>query len=236
LSLVIHIATGSPKLVDTTRPLSLMTAVERADGGSMRHGRIPWPTPAELDDDQREVHQAIVGGPRASAAPAFALQDEEGRLHGPFNSMLVAPQVGLPLQELGGALRYRTSLTDRERELAILALAVLRRSEFEWYAHERVGRRVGLTDEELALLADGETPAGLSPSEDVVLRTTRLLVGARDLDDAAYDEAVAVLGLTRVTELVTLVGYYDALALGLTVFRTPLPEGESSRFEGQAGR
>ena len=84
----------------------------------MRHGRIPWPTADELDEEQRAVHHAITAGPRASSAPAFSLTDDEGRLHGPFNAMLLAPRVGLALQELGGALRYRTSLTDREREIA----------------------------------------------------------------------------------------------------------------------
>ena len=132
----------------------------------MQHGRIPWPTPDELTDEQRAVQHAITSGPRASGAPAFSLTDDEGRLHGPFNAMLLAPQVGLAMQELGGALRYRTSLTDREREIAILQVAVARRSEFEWYAHERVGVRAGLTDDELADLLRGELPATFSAGRD----------------------------------------------------------------------
>ena len=112
------------------------------------HGRLPWPTPDELRDDQRVVYEAIVGGPRGASSP-FALTDADGRLEGPFNAMLVTPAIGAATQELGAAIRYRTSLSARQREIAILTLAVLRRSEFEWYAHERVALRAGLSRNEI---------------------------------------------------------------------------------------
>ena len=197
----------------------------------MQHGRIPWPTPDELTDEQRAVQHAITSGPRASSAPAFSLTDDEGRLHGPFNAMLLAPQVGLAMQELGGALRYRTSLTDREREIAILQVAVARRSEFEWYAHERVGVRAGLTDDELTDLLRGELPATLTAEETLVHRTVRALLDRRDLDDTEY-AAAETLGSEKLAEIVMLVGYYDSLALLLGVFRAPLPPDGEPRFSG----
>jgi 4-carboxymuconolactone decarboxylase len=200
------------------------------------HGRLPWPTPAELDEPRRAVYDAIAGGPRATGPQSFRLTDDEGRLEGPFNAMLVSPGVGLALQDLGAAVRYRTSLTDRAREIAILALAALRRSDFEWYAHERVGRRAGLTDEEMSALLTGDDPSSLSDDETVLLRTTRLLGTAGDLDDDAFATAEAVLGREQLAELLVLVGYYDLLALSLRVWRTPLPAGESSPFPLESAR
>ena len=44
---------------------------------------------------------------------------------------------------------------ESEREIAILEGAALRRADFEWYAHARVGRNAGLTDEELDALLRG---------------------------------------------------------------------------------
>ncbi len=200
------------------------------------HGRLPWPTPEELDDARRAVYDAIAGGPRAAGPQAFRLTDPDGRLEGPFNAMLVSPGVGHALQDLGAAVRYRTSLSDRAREIAILALAALRRSDFEWYAHERVGRRAGLTDEELASLLAGADPASLSSDEALLLRTTRLLATAGDLDDGAFAAAEEELGREQLAELVVLVGYYDLLALSLRVWRTPLPAGESSPFSLESAR
>jgi 4-carboxymuconolactone decarboxylase len=192
------------------------------------HGRLPWPRPEELDAPRRALYDAIVGGPRASGPVPIA--DAEGRLEGPFNAMLVSPDVGVALQQLGAAVRYRTSLSDRARELAILALAAIRRSDFEWYAHERVGRSVGLSDAELALLRDGGSPATFSERERTVLDVTRALVAVGDLDDEAFAAAQSALGREALAELVVLVGYYDLLALSLRVWRTPLPAGETPPF------
>ena len=197
-------------------------------GGAPMHGRLPWPRPDELDATRRAVYEAIVGGPRA--AGPFRLVEADGRLEGPFNAMLVSPGVGLALQELGAAVRYRTSLTDRAREVAVLAVAALRRSDFEWYAHERVGRGAGLVDDELAAIRDGGTPGTLDEQERAVLDATRALAGTGDLDDAAFAAAEASLGREALAELVVLVGYYDLLALSLRVWRTPLPAGERSPF------
>ena len=190
-------------------------------------GRLPHPTPAELTDEQRAVYDEITGGPRGSGP--FRLTDDEGRLHGPFNAMLVNPRLGLTVQQLGADIRYRSTLEAREREIAILALAHLRDSDFEWYAHERVGVVIGMTREELDSLDEGGTPASFSDRERVVLAATRALVTERDLDDATYADALRLLGRTTLADLITLVGYYDLLALALRTWRVPLPDGESRR-------
>ena len=58
--------------------------------------------------------------------------------------------------------------------------------------------------------------------------TVRSLITEGDLTDPLFAEATATLGRTAVVELVTLVGYYSALALQLRVFRVGVPEGESA--------
>ncbi|WP_208719877.1 carboxymuconolactone decarboxylase family protein [Amycolatopsis circi] len=68
---------------------------------------------------------------------------------------LCAPAVGSPLQALGEAIRYRTRMSARMREIAILAVASASGSEFETYAHQRAGRAAGLSDDELSTLASG---------------------------------------------------------------------------------
>jgi 4-carboxymuconolactone decarboxylase len=187
--------------------------------------RLPALHPDELDHEQRDVYEAIVGGPRMASAFSFA--DEEGRLLGPFNAMLHSPAVGGPMQELGAALRFRTSFTKREREIAILVVAANLRSDYEWYAHERVGRRAGLTDAELTALRTGAVPILADARERIIYEAARALAADGDLTAPMFAEATASLGRGAVVELVTLVGYYTALALQLRVFRVGVPEGES---------
>ena len=184
--------------------------------------RLPKLAPGALDDDQRAVYDIISGGRRAQGTQLFRLTDDDGCLEGPFNGFLLQPRVGGALQAVGAALRYETSLSDRAREIAILVVAQHWDSAFEWYAHEAVGRNVGLTDGELAALRDLRWDA-FDGDERLIAATSHRLASAGDLDDAAYDDVVAALGRPCLFELLTIVGYYATLALQLRVFRVGIP-------------
>jgi 4-carboxymuconolactone decarboxylase len=185
--------------------------------------RLPHLTPDQLEPDQRALHDAIVAGPRAAGPQLFELVDTQGRLNGPFGVMLHSPAVGGALQELGTAIRYRSVISARLREIAILAVAASWSSEFEQYAHEPLGRRAGLTDAQLDGLAAGEEIALDDPAEAAGLRLVRALLTRGDLTDEEYAEGRRLLGDQALVELTTLVGYYATLALQLRVFRVGVP-------------
>jgi 4-carboxymuconolactone decarboxylase len=188
--------------------------------------RLPLLRPDLLGEDQREVYDAVTGGPRRERPSPIRYVDDEGRLLGPFNAMLYSPAVGMPLQQLGAALRFRTAFTKREREIAILVVAASHRAEYEWYAHERIGLRAGLTEDEIDALRTGAAPMLADVRERVVHEAARQMAVDGDLSDPVYTEAVATLGRSALVELVTLVGYYSALALQMRVFRVGVPDGE----------
>lgn len=179
--------------------------------------------PGALSAEQRELYASITGGPRARGPRAFALTDEQGRLEGPFNAMLLSPATGTALQELGSAVRYRTAFSDREREIAILVVARHWDSGFERYAHEAVGRVAGLTEQELAALRAAEYDIFEAESERCVAESAHALAAAGDLDDAAHGRCRRLFGDEGLFELTTLVGYYATLALQLRVFRVQTP-------------
>jgi 4-carboxymuconolactone decarboxylase len=178
--------------------------------------------PVDLTDEQRALWASIADGPRA--AGPFRLTDAAGALEGPFNAMLLAPELGTALQELGRQLRYGGALTDRAREIAILIVARHWHSEFETYAHEAVARTVGLSPDEVNAVRALRLADFIDPYENLIALTTQALVASADLADDQYAAAVDELGVEVVFELTTLVGYYATLALQLRVFRVGLPE------------
>ena len=185
--------------------------------------RLPHPTPEELDADQRALYDEIATGPRAAGPQLFELVDGEGRLNGPFGIMLHSPAVGGALQALGAAVRYRSVLPGRVRELAILAVAAHWDSAFERYAHIPLALGAGLTETEVgALLARGEVPFE-DAAERAALRIVRALLESSDLTDEEYAMGAGALGQQGLVELTTLVGYYATLALQLRVFRVGVP-------------
>lgn len=189
--------------------------------------RFQAPLPGDLDPAQRAVHDAISGGPRAGSARVVPLADDDGRLLGPFGPMLLSPSVGGALQELGARLRYGTALTDRSRELVVLLVAAHEDSAFERYAHERLGRQVGLTETELTELRRAQVPPLDDPHERAVTEAVQALLLRGDLDEDEFAAARESLGVAVLFELMTLVGYYRTLALQLRVLRigAPPPSG-----------
>ncbi|MFI1988507.1 carboxymuconolactone decarboxylase family protein [Actinoplanes sp. NPDC020271] len=184
--------------------------------------RLPRFRPEELDDEQRAVYDAIADGPRASGS-AFRLVDEDGGLEGPFNAMLLQPALGGALQQLGSAVRYRTALTTRAREIAILTVARVQQSDFERYAHEAVATAAGFTASEVNGLRHGDVSAFPDPADRLVLDLATALAERGDLTGDEFASARDHLGLPVLFELTTLIGYYCTLALQLRVFRVATP-------------
>lgn len=201
-------------------------------------GRLPRPTPDELAPEARRVYERIVGGPRSADSRRSPIVDDAGRLMGPFNAMLVNPAVGDALQQLGTAIRYHTELSARTRELAILVVAAHRRSDFEWQSHAPLALAAGLTAPDLEAVRREEDPPDptapallrLNTADDEVRRVVRSLLVDRDLDDALFAQATDRLGLSCVVELISLVGYYDLLALSMRALRVGLPPGAEPTF------
>jgi len=189
--------------------------------------RLDLIPPAELAPAQRALYDAITGGPRASQAGTVPITDADGQLLGPFAIMLLSPEVGNAMQQVGAKIRFGTALTGRERELAILTVAGALSSEFERLAHVPAARGLGLTEPQIDAALAGRAADGLSADEAVVGRLALAMTVDRTLSDEDYSGGVRALGQERLAELTWLVGYYSALALSLAVFRPVLPESFS---------
>jgi 4-carboxymuconolactone decarboxylase len=213
--------------------MSAETEINEGPGFENLPPRLDLIAPADLNDAQRAVYEAITGGPRASQAGTVPIVDESGRLLGPFAVMLLTPEVGNAMQQVGAKIRFATELTARERELGILAVAGELRSDFERLAHEPAALRAGLTKAQVNAVLSGLVPDGLAGDEALICRLARVMTADRNLSDEDYETGLATLGEQRLAELTWLVGYYSALALSLAVFRPFLPESFSRAHANQ---
>ncbi|HEX7164602.1 MAG TPA: carboxymuconolactone decarboxylase family protein [Trebonia sp.] len=197
--------------------------------------RLDLIAPGDLEEAQRALYEAITGGPRASQAGTVPIVDESGRLLGPFAIMLLTPEVGNAMQQVGAKIRFAAALTARERELAILAVAGVLRSDFERLAHEPAALRAGLTQAQVNAVLSGQVPDGLADAESVICRLARVMTAERSLAGEDYEAGIAALGKERLAELTWLVGYYSALALSLAVFRPFIPESFGAAHDRATG-
>lgn len=185
----------------------------------MAAARLPLFHPGDLDAEQRRLYETITASRTENRGTPGSIVDAAGRLRGAFAAMLLHPPLGHALQQLGKVIRYEGQLSARAREIAILAVAAHRRSEFQQVVHEEIGRRAGLTDIQVAALRDAQDLTFADPEEDAVLHLTRTLVVGDGLTDEEFERYTAVLGQVTIFELTTLVGYYTMLDLQIRVFR-----------------
>ena len=112
-------------------------------------------------------------------------------------------------------------LTRREAELIILTVASARGCDYERIHHERLGRRAGLSAQEIADLAAGRAPDSLSAREATLRESALALVRHRDLEDAEWGRLREVTTEREAIEVLLLAGHYDMLATVLMTLRLP---------------
>jgi 4-carboxymuconolactone decarboxylase len=189
--------------------------------------RLTFPTPETMTPEQRRVHDRVVAGPR-------------GRIVGPLRAALLCPELAERWQALGAFLRYQTTLTPRQSELAILVTGRACRSPFEWHAHVAEALKAGVEPALIDDLLAERVPAGLADDERLVVEFARELNATNSVGDATYAATLARFGERTVVELTALVGYYTMVAMTLNAHEIPLPDGAAPAFElphaaGRAG-
>ena len=137
-----------------------------------------------------------------------------------------SPRAARSLNTLARFIRDGSRLDPRLRELAILQVSYLARSAWGYSHHVRIGREIGLSNDEIRAVAeetDGR-PTSLDPLAKAVLRAAREMT----VDLAVSDETFAALrqGLDteRLTDLVVTISFYNGLVRLLETMRVDVEE------------
>ncbi len=158
------------------------------------------------------------------------LVNDEGSLAGPFNAWVHAPEAGSRLAELGGFLRFHTSIERGLTEVAIITVAARWQAEFEWWAHSRMARDHGVPGAAVDAIGRGEEPTFEADDQRIIYQVARQLAEGGRVDDATYAAAQALLGDAGMVELVSLCGYYTLISFQLNAFDVALPTGEDAEW------
>ncbi|MBV9060159.1 MAG: carboxymuconolactone decarboxylase family protein [Pseudonocardiales bacterium] len=103
-------------------------------------------------------------------------------------------------------------LAPRQRELLILRTAWQCRCDYEWGAHVRMGRAAGLTDEEIAGVADHLNAQAWSPTDEALLRVVDELIDDHTVEQPTWDALTRHFDEPQLIEVLMVVGSYVGLA------------------------
>ena len=198
-------------------------------------GRLPLLDPASLTDTQKAVYDRLRATMiRWADQSGFQGMTDQDRLIGPFNPVMLSPGIAPAFLDLQEAEEASTSLSERVRQVVILAVGAVWRADYELYAHAAVARKAGLADDVIRGLAAGTLPEGLSEQENVAGRFARQLAAERRVDADVYRAAETAFGAQGLADITFLAGIYQLVCGLLTAFAIPAPEITARRRTSSA--
>src|ERR1700716_421106 len=118
----------------------------------------------------------------------------------------------------GDAIRHKGELDPIVRELAITRTGILCEAPYEIVAHKRIGKNVGVTDEQNAALEDWKSAACFGDVQRAALAFTDEIVAMRRPTAATFNALAAKLTPAALVELQLSVGFYIMTSKFLETF------------------
>jgi alkylhydroperoxidase family enzyme len=180
--------------------------------------RIPYVDPDSAPDPVREALAAL---------PPLNI----------FKMLANAETAFRPFLRFGGAVLGSLELDPQLRELAILQVAKQTEARYEWIQHAEIGRRCGLTDEQIAAVESGSAAESraLDEAQRAVLAFTEAVVGGPRLDDDEFAAVSRHLSGREIVELLLTIGDYWMLARVMTVLELELDEAMGGQVIDSSG-
>src|SRR5206468_3540193 len=139
-----------------------------------------------------------------------------------FRMMAHSPDYLRQYCRLGAAIRFRGELDPVLRELAITRTGILCEAPYEVTAHKRIGKSVGVSDEQNAALENWKAATCFDEVQRAALAFTDEIVTAHKPTDATFNAIAAKLTPGALVELQLSVGFYIMTSKFLETFAIDL--------------
>lgn len=159
---------------------------------------------SQVDADKQDIFDSIA--------------TSRGRVSGPFSVLLNSPEVAGRAAHLGSYIRFESTLTPSQRELAIITTAREFDCSYEWAAHATLAQQAGVRESAIETIANRGDLSSLNDDEALIVGYGRELLRSKRVTDDTYNAAKAKFGEQGVTELTATIGYYGMLACALNAF------------------
>lgn len=155
--------------------------------------------PAEWNDEQREL--LTRGSPP--------------RVLNIFATLVRHPDLYRRWMPFANHVLFKSTLSPREREMAILRVGWLCRSGYEFHQHTRIGKAAGLGDAEIERLKSSPDAAGWSEAESALLQAVDELHTDQFIGDETWQRLGKHYDSQQLIDLVFAVGQYTLVSMVL---------------------
>ncbi len=224
--------------------LILLALVSSGVHAQWENMSLPSPIPAnELPEDihlsslarlpQVQREDLDEAGKRAFDTYVSPGTGYETGLRGPVGMWMHSPELAKAIFDVRQRVRYGTDKDQRITELIILSTAREISNQYEWSAHEPLGRAAGLEEEIMEFikwrrpLSEASAIPGFGMTEQALVQFVRELVGDRDVSSETFARLHGIYGDEGLTDIVGLIAYYSFVAVTLDAFDLQRPPGSA---------
>ncbi len=151
--------------------------------------------------------------------------DRDGVIFNVYSTMANHPDLFRDWLQFASHVLRRNSLPERDREILILRIGWLCKSEYEWAQHVRIGKTVGLTDADIQNIMDGPGAKGVSGNDKLLLQATDELHKDAFISEATWSALSKTYSKEQMMDLVFTVGEYNLVSMALNSFGVQLDAG-----------
>lgn len=187
-------------------------------------GRLPLVATSDFTPEQQQLYERLVRTRIARADDeGYQAALPDGRLIGPFNAFLRAPEIGAAQLEWAQAISA-AGLPKNACEVAILTVAAEWDAAYVLYAHTIAAVNAGVSAQGIADVAARTSSSALSAEELLAHQLAVALVRHHEVADDLYARVLNAFGEAGSIALTLLIGQYLATSALVTCFRVPGPE------------
>ncbi|HEX6993063.1 MAG TPA: carboxymuconolactone decarboxylase family protein [Gammaproteobacteria bacterium] len=197
--------------IDTVGGLTMYAGLVNSLGVELEPGiDEPMPDVPHAHAAERTNVRLVDGEPRIPP-----VESEGGRGGGAnvFRTFVRNPPADRVRGAINGHVNGNSTLSPRHREMLLIRIGVLCRSEYEYAAHVRVGQRLGMTDDDVALLLAGPDGAEGDPLELALLRAADELYEDDAVSDETWATLAASLDTRQLFDVLIAVGGYRSTSM-----------------------
>jgi 4-carboxymuconolactone decarboxylase len=178
--------------------------------------RIP---PVSLEDAEPETRELL------EALSTF--RDDDVSILNVFGTVAQHPKLMKRWLVFANHVLLKSTISGRDRELAILRAGWRCRSPYEWGQHVVIARREGISDDEIAHIAEGPDAPGWSDHDAAILRAVDELHDSGTIGDATWATLVERYDQQQCMDLVFAIGQYHLVSFALNSFGVERDDGLS---------
>ena len=147
---------------------------------------------------------------------------EEGSRTNIMMVMAQHPDLGKAYNTFGKHFLVTNTVPLRPRELIVMRVAWLLKSEYEWHNHVGYCLNLGMSLDEIAAIKDGASAACWSDEDKAILNAVDELLRENDLSDETWADLAKFFNRQQIMDVIFTIGQYVMTSWAITAMRMPL--------------